>query len=90
MVIIMIVVVTMVIMVIIVVRVASVKSSIGIFTHQGHISKVNANAQLISKLVSENLVCLLVDFPFLVGLCQHIIPHLAIHIILFCIIKYQV
>ena len=44
MVIIMIVMVTMVIMVIKVVRVASVKSSIGIFTHQGHISKVNANA----------------------------------------------
>ena len=41
MVIIMIVMVTMVIMVI---RVASVKGSIGILTHQGHISKVNANA----------------------------------------------
>ena len=41
MVIIMTVMVTMVIMVIVV---ASVKSSIGIFTHQGHISKVNANA----------------------------------------------
>ena len=42
MVIIMIVMVTMVIMVIKVVRVASVKSSIGIFTHEGHISNVNA------------------------------------------------
>ena len=35
----------MVIMVIVVISEASVKSSIGIFTHQGHISKVNANAQ---------------------------------------------
>ena len=48
MVIIMIVMVIMVIMIIMVIRVASVKSSIGIFTHQGHISKVNANAQLVS------------------------------------------
>jgi len=45
MVIIMIFMVTMVIMVIMVIRVASVKSSIGIFTHQGYISKVNANDQ---------------------------------------------
>ena len=45
MVIIMIVMVTMVIMAIMVVRVSSVKSSIGFFTHQGHISKVNANTQ---------------------------------------------
>ena len=29
----------------------NVKSSIGIITHKGHISKVNANAQLVSKLV---------------------------------------
>ena len=49
MVIIMIVMVTMVIMVIKVVRVASMKSSIGIFTPQGQISKVNANAQLLSQ-----------------------------------------
>ena len=44
MVIIMIVMFTMVIMVIMAIRVASVKSSLGIFTHQGYISKVNANA----------------------------------------------
>ena len=55
MVIIMIVMVTMVIMVIKVVRVASVKSSIGIFTHQGHISKVNANAQLLSNSVTQSM-----------------------------------
>ena len=48
MVIIMIVTVTMVIMVIMVIRVASVKSFIGIFTHQGYISKVNANVHSVS------------------------------------------
>ena len=41
--------IVMVTMVITVVRVASVKSSIGIFTHQGHISKVNANAHSVSE-----------------------------------------
>ena len=42
----------MVIMVIMLIRVASVKSLIGILTHQGHISKVNANADSLSKLVT--------------------------------------
>ena len=55
MVIIMIVMVTMVIMVIKVVRVASVKSSIGIFTHQVHISKVNANAHSVSNSVTQSV-----------------------------------
>ena len=49
MVIIMIVMVIMVIMVITVIRVVSVKSLIGILTHQGCISKVNANADSVSK-----------------------------------------
>ena len=35
-----------------VIRVASVKSSIGILTHQGHISKVNANADSVSQSVT--------------------------------------
>ena len=52
MVIIVIAMVTMVIMVIMVIGVASVKSSIGIFTHQGYISKVNANAYSVSQLVT--------------------------------------
>ena len=55
MVIIMIVMVTMVIMVIKVVRVASVKPFIGIFTHQGHISKVNANAHSVSNSVTQSV-----------------------------------
>ena len=41
--------IVMVIMVIRVIRVASVKSSKGILTHQGHISKVNEKAQLLSQ-----------------------------------------
>ena len=49
MVVIMIVMVIMVIMIIMVIRVASVKSSIGILTHQGYISKVNANADSVSE-----------------------------------------
>ena len=48
-VIIMIVMVIMVIMIIMVIRVASVKSSIGIFTHQGHISQVSENAYSVSN-----------------------------------------
>ena len=46
--------VIMVIMLIRVIRVASVKSSIGILTHQGHISKVNANAHSLSNSVSDS------------------------------------
>ena len=45
--------IVMVIMVIMVIRVASVKSSLGIFTHQGHISKVYANAELVSEFTSK-------------------------------------
>ena len=41
------------IMVIMVIRVTSVKSLIGILTHQGHISKVNTNAEWLSKWVSK-------------------------------------
>ena len=41
--------VLMVIMVIRVIRVISLKSSIGILTHQSHISKVNANDHSLSK-----------------------------------------
>ena len=42
----------MVIGVIRLIRVTSVKSSIGILTHQGHISKVNENAHSLTQLVS--------------------------------------
>ena len=35
-----------------VIRVVSVKSSIGIITHQGHISKVNENAHSLSDSVT--------------------------------------
>ena len=49
----------MVIMVIRVIRVASVKSSKGILTHQGHISKVNENVHSVSQYVSEWLSSLL-------------------------------
>ena len=45
--------VIMIIRVIRVIRVTSVKSSIGILTHQGHISKVNANAYSVSKSVTN-------------------------------------
>ena len=41
----MVIVVIRVIMLIRVIRITSVKSSMGILTHQGHISKVNANAE---------------------------------------------
>ena len=41
--------VIMVIMVTMIIRITSIKSSIGIFTHQGHMSKVNANAYSVSK-----------------------------------------
>ena len=34
-------------------RVTSVKPSVGIITHQGHISQVGANAQSVSKSVSD-------------------------------------
>ena len=46
-------------MVIMVIGVASVKSSIGIFTHQGYISKVNANDHSVSYSVSKWLSSLL-------------------------------
>ena len=38
-----------------VIRITSVKSSIGIITHQGHISKVNANVQWVSQWLSSLL-----------------------------------
>ena len=41
--------VIMVIMVIRAIRVTSVKTLIGILTHQGHISKVNDNADSVSE-----------------------------------------
>ena len=43
----------MVVMVIMAVSVASVKSFIGIFTHQGYISKVNANAYSVTHSVTN-------------------------------------
>ena len=48
--------VIMVIMVIRVIRITSVKSSLGIIIHQGHISKVNANAHsvILSQLLSDS------------------------------------
>ena len=49
----------MLIRVIRVIRVTSVKSLICILTHQGHISKVNANAHSVSKWVSKWLLSLL-------------------------------
>ena len=48
---IMVIMVIRVIMLIRVIRVTSVKFSIGILTHQGHISKVNANADSVSQSV---------------------------------------
>ena len=35
------------------IKITSVKSSIGIITHQGHIRKVNANADLLSESVTH-------------------------------------
>ena len=59
----MVIIVIMVIMVIMIIRVirairfvriTSVKSSIGIITHQGHISQVNANDQSVTHSVSKS------------------------------------
>ena len=38
-----------------VIKITSVKSSKGIITHQGHISKVNANDQLVTQLVTQSV-----------------------------------
>ena len=55
-----------------VIRITSVKSSIGIITHQGHISKVSANAEWLTQSLSEwlsslleRLVTLKKTFPWL-------------------------
>ena len=44
-----------------VIRIRSVKSSIGIITHQGHISKVNANAHSVTQLLSYSVSKLVSD-----------------------------
>ena len=59
------------------IRITSVKSSIGIITHQGHISKVNANAHSGSESHSsllERLVTLKTSIPNHPGWWQEAIP----------------